>query len=100
MLQQLQRSPGLGVAALLGRWHGTDQADLLARLAARESFLSQPQAEVELDALLAKLSGHGERRLLDALLARPFDALTPDEKAQLKVLLESERAGASAPPRR
>ncbi|HMY96748.1 MAG TPA: DNA primase [Pseudomonadales bacterium] len=100
VLQQLQRSPGLGVAALLGRWHGTDQADLLARLAARESFLSQSQAEVELDALLAKLSGHGERRLLDALLARPFDALTPDEKAQLKVLLESERAGASAPPRR
>lgn len=99
VLQQLQRSPGLGVAALLGRWHGTDQADLLARLAAQESFLSQPQAEVEFDALLAKLSGERARTRLDALLARPFEALTAEEKAQLKALLGSEKAGASASSR-
>lgn len=87
VLQQLQRAPGIGVAALLGRWHGTAEADLLAKLAARESFLSQPQAEVEFDALMDKLCDQAERKVLDALLARPFDELTAAEKVRLKQLL-------------
>lgn len=61
-LNLLTEYPDLSTAALLGAWHGTEQGDALARLAASEFLLSSEGVEQELADGLLQL----EKRVLEA----------------------------------
>lgn len=75
---------------LLARFQGSDDFDLLCRLAEREQLLSPGDLEEEFSGIINRLTESQQREskaeLRARLLAKPFAELSPEEKDQLRTL--------------
>lgn len=99
LVDALQKNPALTTIQLLARWHGTALGDQLNQLAEQEWLLNIPSANLEqqyfdtINNLLARQTDRQIQKLLDKSAISP---LTPEEKQQLRDLLNSRKTSTSA----
>ena len=96
LLDSLREQPDVSTAALLGFWHGTKEGQLLADLAGREPIEDPEGLTALVNALVHQICRAGPlaelRQQADVLKAKPYDALTPEEKQSLVRLTQEIRA--------
>lgn len=96
LLDSLREQPEVSTAALLGFWHGTEEGQLLADLAGREPIEDPEGLTALVNALVHQIFRAGPlaelRQQADVLKAKPYDALTPEEKQSLVRLTQEIRA--------
>ena len=95
-MDSLREQPDVSTAALLGFWHGTKEGQLLADLAGREPIEDPEGLTALVNALVHQICRAGPlaelRQQADVLKAKPYDALTPEEKQSLVRLTQEIRA--------
>ena len=95
-IDRVQAQPDISTAALLGFWYGTPQGNLLTDLAGREP-LEDEIGQTELFNALLKSVTHEEalaalRARNNALKAKPYESMTPEEKQELMTTTREIRA--------
>ncbi|MEH6389275.1 DNA primase [Pseudomonas profundi] len=99
LVDALQKNPTLTTIQLLARWHGTAMGDQLNQLAEKEWLLNIPSANLEqqffdtINNLLARQTDRQIQKLLDKSAVSP---LIPEEKQQLRDLLNSRKTSSTA----
>ncbi|QJD59420.1 DNA primase [Pseudomonas sp. gcc21] len=99
LVDALQKNPTLTTIQLLARWHGTAMGDELNQLAEKEWLLNIPSVNLEqqffdtINNLLARQTDRQIQKLLDKSAVSP---LTPEEKQQLRDLLNSHKTSSTA----
>ena len=82
LLEHLQRRPESSTAALLGHWYGTEEGELMSRLASQERLIPSEGIEQQFVDTVSMLS----RRTTSADLAASFDKLRGTNYADLSEL--------------
>jgi len=92
LLETLEKNPTLNTAAILERWRDTDEGKQLAKLASWQPPFDNPDSLKQelLGALDRLVAQHREARTEHLLAKANLGALSPDEKAELKQLLQPE----------
>ena len=91
LLEMAQINPNLNTAAILERWRDTDEGKHLAKLASWTPPFEEPDSlKSELTGALIRLVEQHRESRTELLLAKAnVGNLTPDEKAELKLLLQA-----------
>lgn len=89
LLETTQKNPNLNTAAILERWRDTDEGRHLAKLASWHPPFDDPQSlKTELNGAISRLLAQHRDNRTEFLLAKAnVGNLSPEEKAELKVLL-------------
>lgn len=97
LLESLQKRPDQNPLQLLARWHGTEQGELLRRLAEKEWLIEAESLDQQFFDTITRLTRqqHEQRnaRELDALQARDLGSLSVEEKARMRALLAAKLHG-------
>ena len=92
LIDLLQRKPGLSWGAVLEHWRGTDEGRHLARLAAEEPLIEEPELlEDEFLGALQIIEREFLRQRREELEER-FRSLSEAEKLELNQVMVRERA--------
>jgi DNA primase len=95
VLALLHKRPESSTGMLLGHWHGSDEGELLARLAGQERLIPAEGIEAQFTDILRRLTSLPLRQRIsseiDALKGRPYGQLSDDDKLRLGELIRSLR---------